>query len=119
MSRFLALLAVIALMLVPASTTACNVFQATQTSTTSAQAREDAMARPMTPCAEHISKHKSGCGARCALACTSMVTMNAPSEGAELSAPAEHGPAETVMGTEVLPRHNGASLLDRPPKFTT
>jgi curli biogenesis system outer membrane secretion channel CsgG len=119
MSRFLALLAVIALMLAPASTAACNMVQATQTSTTSAQAQEDAMARPMTPCAEHSSKHKSGCDTRCALACTSMVAINAPSQGAGLSAPAEHGPAEAVMGTEVLPRHNGASLLDRPPKFTT
>lgn len=115
MSRFLALLAVLALVLAPASAMARHAFHASEAS---AMAHTGAMSDPMSSCAEHSSKHKSDCDARCELACASAVAVNSPLHAAGLSAPAEQGPADMTMGAPVSPRPVAAALLDRPPKFT-
>jgi hypothetical protein len=118
MSRFLALLAVLALVLAPASATARHAFHATQASAASTPAHNSGTMGSMSSCAEHASKQKSDCDARCEMACASVLAVNTPLESAGLSAPAEHGQADMTMVAEVSPRPVAAALLDRPPKFT-
>jgi len=115
MSRFLAIVAVLALVLAPASAEARHAFHVSEASV---MARTGAMSERMASCAEHSSKQTSDCNARCELACASAVALNAPVQGAGLSAPAEQGPADMTMGAPVSPRPVAAALLDRPPKFT-
>jgi hypothetical protein len=118
MSRFLAFLAVLALVLAPAGAMARHAFQSTQASAASTPAHSSGTMGPMSSCAEHTSKQKSDCDARCEIACASTLAVYTPLQGAGLSAPAEHGPAHMTMGAQVSPRPVVAALLERPPKFT-
>jgi hypothetical protein len=118
MSRFLAFLAVLALVLAPASAMARHALHATQASAVSTPAPSSGTMRPMSSCAEHASKQKSDCDARCEMACASVLAVYTALHGAGLSAPAEHSPAHMIMGAPVSTRTVATALLDRPPKFT-